>query len=212
MEMSRASSEVWSRVGFDPEARLRWLLDFGSLKPASLTDAKRSAAVDEVRAFVMLQQVEPAVRDVLRSSPAPKDATPNLMTRDEAWSAQRWLKQGLELLSRSQKWSFVPRITYELDAYKGMFWARMRAASRLALFKALAYDALREARYKFRRCLECKRPFVPVRRQRYCSPRCSQALRTRTWRKAHPEKNREIRRLQYRRTVIAKSRALSRAK
>ena len=48
--MSRASSEVWSRVGFDPEARLRWLLDFGSLKPASLTDAKRSAAVDEVRA------------------------------------------------------------------------------------------------------------------------------------------------------------------
>jgi hypothetical protein len=157
MEMSRASSEVWSRVGFDPEARLRWLLDFGSLKPASLTDAKRSAAVDEVRAFVILQQVDPAVRDALRSSPAPKDATPNVMTGDEAWSAQRWLKQGLELLSRSQKWSFVPRITYELDAYKGMFWARMRAASRLALFKALAYDALREARHKFRRCLECKR-------------------------------------------------------
>jgi len=29
------------------------------------------------------------------------------------------------LLKKSQKWRFVPHITYELDAYKGMFWARV---------------------------------------------------------------------------------------
>jgi uncharacterized Zn finger protein (UPF0148 family) len=87
----------------------------------------------------------------------------------------------------------------------------MTANSRVEQFKALAYDAFRDARFKFRRCPECKRPFVSVRRQAYCSSRCSQAVRTRKWRKAHPEKNREIRRQQYKRSVAAKLRLSKRA-
>jgi hypothetical protein len=205
--MGKGSKNIWSRVGLDPEERLRWLLDFGSLDQASLNKAKRSAVVEQVRAFVVLQQVDPEIRDRLRFSPAPRDTTPNAMTEEEVWLAQGWLSEGLKLLKKGQKWRFVPHITYELDAYKGMFWARMSATSRIEIFKAVAYDALRDARFKFRRCLECQRPFVPVRRQRYCSSRCSQAIRTRKWRKAHPEKTREIRRLQYRRTVIAKFRS-----
>jgi len=204
MAMGKSSKDVWSRVGLGPEERLRWLLDFGSLDPASLNKAKRSAVLEQVRAFVVLQQLVPEVRERLRFSPAPQDTTPNVMTEDEVWLAQGWLSEGLELLKKGQKWRFAPHIAYELDAYKGMFWARMSATSRIELFKAMAYDALRDARFKFRRCLECQRPFVPVRRQRYCSLRCSQAIRTRKWRKAHPEKTREMRRLQYRRAAIAK--------
>jgi hypothetical protein len=204
--MSTSSPDVWSRVGFAPEQRLRWLLDFGSLDPDALTGLERSAVVEEVRAFVIVQRVDPAIRHQMRSWPSPRDGTPEVMTRDEVWSAQAWLKRGIELLKLSKRWNFRPQITYELDAYNNMFWARMRATSRLELFKALAYDALRDARYKVRRCPECKRPFVPVRRQRYCSSRCSQAVRTRNWRKAHPEKIKEIRRLQYRRMVSARSR------
>ena len=141
----------------------------------------------------------------MRSLPQPTDKTPNVLTGRQAWSAQLWLKAGLDLLSRGEKWNFMPQVTYELDAHGGLFWTRMRSNSRLEQFKALAYDAFRDARFKFRLCPECKRPFVPVRRQAYCSAGCSQAVRTRKWRRAHPEKNREIRRLQYRRTVTAKS-------
>ena len=61
----------------------------------------------------------------------------------------------------------------------------------------------RDARFKFRRCPECKQPFVPIRRQAYCSSRCSRAVRTRKWRKAHPDKNCAIRRQQYRRSKAA---------
>ena len=82
----------------------------------------------------------------------------------------------------------------------------MTANSRLEQFKALAYDAFRDARFKFRLCPECKRPFVPIRRQAYCSAGCSQAVRTRKWRKAHPEKNRAIRRQQYQRSKEAELR------
>lgn len=199
------ADNIWLRVGLEPEHRLRWLLDFGRLEPGSLTDAQRLAVVQEARAFVIVQEMDPTRRSRMRSWPPPTDAAPNALTPDETWSAQKWLRKGLDLLSQSQKWNFSPRVEYELDAYRDLFWARMKATSGLQLFKALAYDAFREARFKFRRCPECKQPFVPIRRQRYCSPHCSQAVRTRKWRKAHPEKNRAIRRLQYRRAVTAKS-------
>jgi len=202
--MAKPSDNVWERVGVEPETRLRWLLRFGNLDTTSLTAAQRAAVLQEARAFVGLQGVDPALRGQMRSYPPPVDETPNVLSDPEAWSAQVWLNRGLGLLGRGQTWNFVPRVTYELDAHTGLFWARMRANSRLERFKALAYDAFRDARFRFRLCPECKRPFVPVRRQRYCSSRCSQAVRTRKWRVRHPEKNREIRRQQYQRSVTAR--------
>jgi hypothetical protein len=62
------------------------------------------------------------------------------------------------------------------------------------------------ARFNVRVCPECQRQFVPVRRQAYCSAGCSQAVRTRKWRKAHPEKNRAIRRQQDQRSKAAELR------
>jgi hypothetical protein len=178
------------------------------------------AVLQEARAFVVLQEVDPALRRTMGSWPEPTDATPNVLTRREAWF---WLKLRLDLLRRSEKWNFKPRVEYELDASGGLFWTRMTATSRLEQFKALAYDAFRDARFKFRRCPECKRPFVPVRRQAYCSAvleigdlaelaRLRQSVvRTRKWRRAHLEKNREIRRQQYKRSVAAKLRLSKRA-
>jgi hypothetical protein len=202
--VAKPLNNVWVRIGVEPEARLRWLLRFGNLEPDALTAEQRTAVVQEARAFLVLQEIDPALRGQMPSWPAPTDAAPNVLSDAEAWSAQLWLKKGLGLLRRGEKWNFVPRVTYELDAHSGLFWARMRAKSRLEQFRALAYDAFRDARFRFRLCPECKRPFLPVRRQRYCSSRCSQAVRTRKWRRAHPEKNRAIRRQQYRRSVATK--------
>jgi hypothetical protein len=202
--MAKSLHNVWARVGVEPEARLRWLLRFGNRDLDSLTVEEQAVVLEEARAFVFLQEIDPALRVRMRSWPPPVDATPNVLTETEAWCAQLWLHKGLGVLSRGKRWNFVPRVTYELDAHKGLLWVRLRANSRLQLFKALAYDAFREARFRFRLCPECKRPFVPVRRQRYCSSRCSQAVRTRKWRMKHPEKNREIRRQQYQRSVTTR--------
>jgi hypothetical protein len=202
--MAKPSNNVWVRVGVEPEARLRWLLGFGNLDTVSLTTAHCAEVLQEARAFVILQDVDPPLRARMRSYPPPTDKRPNVLTGEEVWSAQLWLKEGLDLLKRSEKWNFAPHVQYELDAHRGLFWTRLRASSRLERFKALAYDALRDARFKFRLCPECKRPFVPVRRQAYCSARCSQAVRTRKWRKAHPAKNRAIRRNQYQKSIAAK--------
>lgn len=199
--MARAANNVWDRVGMEPEACLRWLLRFGNLDPASLSDEQRAIVRQEARAFQILQQTDPAIRARIRSWPAPQEQTPDALTESEIWQAQRWLKRGLELLGRSERWKFVPRVRYELDAHRGLLWARLTADSRLDQFKAMTYAAFRDARFKFRLCPNCRNGFVPIRRQRYCSARCSQAVRTRKWRKLHPEWNRAIRRAQYRRSM-----------
>ena len=201
-----SSASVYARVGRTPEERLRWLLKFGNLEPASLDADRRAVTVQEARAFLMVEEVDPEVRALLRIGPPPIDETPNVLTQDEVWAAQRWLQEGLERLRRIGRWNFAARVRYELDFHRGrMLWVRLRSNSRLEQFKALAYSALREARFWFRLCPECQRPFVPVGRQAYCSAGCSQALRTRKWRNAHPEKNRAIRRRQYQRSKAANS-------
>jgi hypothetical protein len=205
--MAKPSSSVYARVGRTPEERLRWLLKFGNLEPVSLNADGRAVAVQEARAFLMVEEVDPEVRALLRIGPPPIDETPNVLTQDEVWAAQRWLKEGLERLCRKRGWNFAASTRYELDLYRGvMLWVRLKSKSRLEQFKSLALNVLREARFWFRLCPECQRPFVPVRRQAYCSSGCSQAVRTRKWRTAHPEKNRAIRRRQYQRSKAASSR------
>src|SRR5579863_6825491 len=113
--MAGATNNVWDRVGIEPEARLRWLVNFGNLVPASLTDEERAAGRQEARAFIVLQEIDPAIRGRMRSWPAPAHATPDLLTDAEIWRAQRWLKRGLNLLGRAEKWNFTPRVRYELD-------------------------------------------------------------------------------------------------
>jgi hypothetical protein len=46
-------------------------------------------------------------------------------------------------------------------------------------------------------CPECGKHFVASKAKRYCSARCSQTVRTRRWRKAHPDEAREIRHVQH---------------
>jgi hypothetical protein len=104
--MAKRSNNVLSRVGVEPEARLRWLLRFGNLDLDSLTVEQGAVALQEARAFVFLQGLDPPLRARMRFWPPPIDATPNVLTRDEAWLAQRWLKQGLDLIEPGQEVEF----------------------------------------------------------------------------------------------------------
>lgn len=202
--MKRPASDVWERVGLEPERQLNWLLRFGYLDLESATAEQRTKAMEEAHAFFVIHESEPEIRQQLRLYPAPVDGARGNLTNDEIRDAHRWLRSGLDLLAQAKIWRFYPRVRYELDAYRRLFWARLKADSRLELFKAFAFNTFRDARFKIRRCTRCKRMFVPVRRQAYCSTRCSQAVRTQRWRRANPEKNRAIRRAQYRKSMASK--------
>jgi hypothetical protein len=198
--MRRAAGTVWVRVGIEPEDRVRWLLAFAKLEPSRLTDAQRNTTRQEARAFVALQRSDVRLRRAMHLFPPPTDAAQSVLSDAGVWKAQKWLKRGIESLRASEKWTFSSRIRYELNASKGLLFGAIEGASRLGLFRALVYEVFREVRSKIRFCSHCSRAFLPVRRQRYCSQSCSQTVRTRKWRKKHPEKNRALRRAQYRRS------------
>ena len=58
---------------------------------------------------------------------------------------------------------------------------------------------LEDGGHRLARCLrpECCRVFVRIRRQQYCSPRCSQIMRSRRWYAAHRPEARSRRRQAY---------------
>jgi hypothetical protein len=202
--MPNTTTDIWTRVGIESEQRLRWLLSFAALDPAQLTNVQRETVGQETRAFLTLQEIDPRLRRKMPSWPPPTDATQDAFTHAEVWRAQDWIKRGLISLQREEKWRFAPRVRYELDSLRGILWLRMKAPSRLEQFKALAYQTFTEARLRLRFCPHCGKAFVPNRGQKYCASSCSQAVRTRKWRKANPERNRAIRRAQYKRAIEAK--------
>ncbi len=202
--MPKKTNNIWTRVGIESEERLRWLINFGHLDPAQLTKEQRNTTRQEARAFVALQEIDPALRGQMPFWPTPTDAAGGTLTDAEVWRAQNWLKRGLFSLQHAEKWNFQPRVHYELDVLRGILWLRLKASSGLHQFKVLAYQTFSEARLRFRLCLHCKLAFVSNRGQKYCTKRCSQTIRTKKWRKAHPEKNRAIRRAQYRKATEAK--------
>jgi hypothetical protein len=110
------------------------LLHVDRIVPDAITH--RAAVVQEARAFLTIEEVDPEVRPLLQIGP-PQDERPNVLSQDEVWAAQRWLKDGLEPLRRKMRWNFAARMTYELDLHHGrMLWVRLKS------------------------CPECQRPFV----------------------------------------------------
>ena len=52
-------------------------------------------------------------------------------------------------------------------------------------FKVMAHQVLLASRHRLRVCMECQRPFIARKGQEYCTPRCSQAVRTRRFMVRH---------------------------
>jgi hypothetical protein len=75
------------------------------------------------------------------------------------------------------------------------------------LFRLRVYETLRDAALRFRVCERerCYKPFIARKRQAYCSRRCSQAVRTRKFRRRHPERVRTLQRRRYEGIVRARA-------
>ena len=171
------SNDAHRLVGLDLYDRLRWLVNFSRHNLDTLTAVQWSALVREAGAFLALQQNGIGLRSRVQFLPPLRSASLDVLTEEQVRSAHAWLKQGLNSLGRDKKWDFPLCFTFEAQTHEGLLTFRIEATSSLHLFKVLAYDALRYAQLRFRLCLRCKQAFVVAGRQRYCSSRCSQAIR-----------------------------------
>ena len=174
---------VRARIGDTPVKRLAWLLRFMNTDLEFLRKEEQTALGHDLQTLWLAVD-------------APEQAPPVgvwIMDRSELSATQKWIKDGfLALFSEKPKgWIFpAPREMRlvrksSLDAKRSDitlvpvwpvpsdFDGQRRNIKLAILYIVFA------ARDSLRLCSECKSPFIPVRRQEYCSTKCSQKARDR---------------------------------
>jgi hypothetical protein len=198
------NKESWEGVGLTPDKRAAWLLDFGGIDYDALVEPERERLRCKLTALLTLFQMGPALWPGIKLHPFPMLA--NSVSADTAKTFHRWLKDGLDSILRGFKWTFPVTAVYEIDLLRvapGVLAYRIDpdTTEEINLLKLMTFEVVRGARKRLKQCEECRRLFIPRRQQRYCSPDCSQAVRTRRWREKDPDHVRELRARQHKRSV-----------
>jgi hypothetical protein len=179
-----------NRIGREPARRLGWLLkladeDIDAVSPGRLVDLS-----DEIEAFVYTKDVAGDV--AYRSS--------DWHDEDVVRSVQRTFKALMDDLFQKGQCHY--------DAESRFFLFRNQPGEPIeqALgttteikFVLAAFELFTSEGHRIRNCAEpkCNRLFVATKRQAFCSPQCSQRVRTAKYRKAHREVAQRLRRATY---------------
>ena len=137
---------------------------------------------------------------VLSSGPTRRDVTPAALR-----ALQRTLATKLDGLVPTSGNPAVSLLEQELGAHRVVLMVCERQVERTVfaewpnVFWIAVLAILEDGGHRLARCLrpECCRVFVRIRRQQYCSPRCSQIMRSRRWYAAHRPEARSRRRQAY---------------
>ena len=137
---------------------------------------------------------------VLSSGPTRRDVTPAALR-----ALQRTLATKLDGLVPTSGNPAVSLLEQELGAHRVVLMVCGRQVERTVfaewpnVFWIAVLAILEDGGHRLARCLrpECCRVFVRIRRQQYCSPRCSQIMRSRRWYAAHRPEARSRRREAY---------------
>jgi hypothetical protein len=215
----------YERADWSTDRRAQWLLEFASLDLGRVTQRELrklrgelggflwSTYADQTMAALSVSPTGRRVRVVRRprmilttgSIPHPSKAT---LVK---W--QRWLRQGLDGLSGQDpfkglhpsdagpitEWVIAPKgIAYCLHRFGSELYgsSMMRHASPQDWFQDFTYQTLTQTQ-SVRFCEACGQPFLRRRRQVYCSPKCSQKIRTGKHRLSHRPEINKRRRLAY---------------
>lgn len=206
---SRAQSEILPNPAF-------WLLEFAQTDLGTIPQKGKKF----VKSWRDFQKSWPDLQDeiVVFSLPPYWDSIREMASiadlerrpgRKEIEKIQRELKRGVAGLLKSPEarvWRIRnPRLTSILVRLpNGKIVRSYRSKSIRDRFLMVATDLLERVGDRIRCCPECGRLFPAVKRQAYCLPRCSQAVRTRKYRKTHKEDLRKRRMERYEAQMKAK--------
>ena len=180
--------EISQRVGRSQKARLRWLVESFGIHANEGEPYRAHTA--EIAAFLVSQGGAGT-----RLSVMPR------IRRSGVIYLARAVKEGVDLVIDGKQWKVeiresVDRILVQRTGVKGVdhdepfgsrsTWQPRSKDALLTAFLLTAADLIERQQSWLRRCPreDCGRVFVQEdRRQRYCSPRCSQTRRTRRFRR-----------------------------
>ena len=174
---------AWERVGRTMEARGRWLVGFADRELDGLSTGDWLNLRWEVLAFTI-----PDGPWGFRIEPPPPAAV-------RRW--RRWVRSGLAQLAQGDRWQIdlgrrrrALSYTSEVVESARVWHAETFEGELRGVFAEEVERTLSALGRRFRLCRHCRRPFVARRRQAYCTPRCSQIVRTERYQKAHQPRRR----------------------
>lgn len=181
--------------------RIQWLLEFARRDLSRLPNKER-LALDAV-----LKGIFPDYRATGPGFQGGYSVVP--MSANNIRGIQQRLKMGLDSLLAGGGWRLPGTpdgIALERWAGSdGVYATRQTVLAEFPLTFWLAVaDWLVAAGPRLRACPECHTPFLAIRRQTYCSPQCSQRVRTRRWYEAHTTEARKKRRQAYQQEIRVK--------
>ena len=182
----------------DPTNLAFWLLNFVQTDLTTLSPEDWRSLQDELVVFSLPpNQFSPGDRPSVGALERPPQ-------RREIEGIQRELKRGITRLLKSQPWTIkdvqIRRILlWREGKIVRAYWGRTFRER----FLVAAANLLEEVGESIKVCPECERLFPAVKRQAYCSPRCSQNVRTRKFRARHKETLQERRRARYEESLRA---------
>jgi hypothetical protein len=198
----RNTPEWWNRarlrVGLTPEARSRWLLTFAARDLDALPASSWKGLLQDLAVFL---STPPAHHRRFTVDPSWGVGEPG------ARDCHAWIN---EVLTQLQAPSRTRRLEVDLERRRirliwqeGSFFPIDAVTALGAMKEVVLLETLRMLGRRLRFCPRegCGRGFVARKRQVYCSPRCSQTVRSRRWRDANPEEARAARRASYRRKL-----------
>jgi hypothetical protein len=174
-----AHEEAGERVGEQPEARLRWLVDFAQEDMSALTRGRAVDLFEEIKAFVFAGLPSDVGDRVIGhhfgEDEDERDFVRNLHGRWRA-ALQQLLDEGMFVYEATARYVLgrdpdgAMEFGMTADTEPGFF---------IAVFRLLS-----EQGGRLRRCSAqgCSRIFVGPERQTFCGARCAQRVRTRRFR------------------------------
>jgi len=183
---------IWAERFRTPRDRVRWLLEFSVLVVERLSSRARTEYQWQATAFGRGHPVSGWRRELNQP-----------ITWEALAEQHRWLRSLLRELSRDES------VDIELDHAPAYFLQRTRRGLHGAAltwerpwkdgFRLHTYESLLAEGQRLRFCERplCRAAFLARRRQAYCTPRCSQAVRTQAYRTVHAERVRAARRAAY---------------
>ena len=183
-------AQVRRRVGTEPEAVGRWLIDLARRDLTKLTEEEWGKLKCEAAALCLV----------------PKQYRAYCFPDQILQSWHRNLSERLLLLRdpREQRRRFLSldgdsKYLAQLPALQVIEYVDCAVGFKFLVFRTLSYLGNR-----LRSCLNCRRLFVAHKRQSYCSPSCSQSTRMLRYRTNNREAFNKKRREYYRRSMQAR--------
>ena len=193
------------RVGRKDEDRAQWLLRFAAQDLASLSEGQRVDLTWDIVRFAL----GPPTRVSKIDTAGPPMRVPLGQIHQWVDNGVRALSKGTTLEERGpdleeavpSSWRIEARLSYRLS-WDGRRLLDEPLGDVTPRFAAEAYRVLIAAASRFKFCPRCRRAFIARGRQHFCSPRCSQAVRTQRYRAAqHPETASQARHEAYERSL-----------